>query len=47
LELAADLYGSKYGNEAFRLERKKIVIEPYEDVETYRLRDHYREYGVD
>jgi hypothetical protein len=46
LELAANLYDSKYGNEAFRLERKKIVIEPYADFETYELRDRYRRYGV-
>jgi uncharacterized membrane protein len=47
LELAAHLYDSKYGDEAFRLERKNIVIEPYADIETYELRDRYREYGVD
>lgn len=47
LELAADMYAAKYGDEAFRLERRKIVIEPYDDVETYELRDRYREYGVD
>jgi uncharacterized membrane protein len=47
LELAADLYRSKYGDRAFRLERKKIVIEPYADVETYELRDQYRAYGAD
>lgn len=47
LELAADMYAGKYGNEAFRTERKSIVIEPYDDVETYELRDRYREYGVD
>jgi uncharacterized membrane protein len=46
LELAADLYRSKYGDRAFRFERKKIVIEPYADVETYELRDCYREYGL-
>jgi hypothetical protein len=47
LELAADMYNSKYGDEAHRLERKKIVIEPYADVQTYELRDRYHEYGVD
>jgi uncharacterized membrane protein len=47
LELAGDLYRSKYGDRAFRLERNKIVIEPYADVETYELRDRYRKYGVD
>lgn len=47
LELAADLYGRKYGGRNFRYERKRIVIEPYEDLETYELRDRYREYGVD
>ena len=46
LELAADMYAGKYGDEAFRRERRKIVIEPYEDVETYELRDLYREYGA-
>lgn len=47
LDLAADMYDSKYGVRAYRLTRKKIVIEPYDDVETYELRDLYREYGVD
>jgi hypothetical protein len=47
LELAADLYQGKYGDRAFRWERKRVVIEPYADVETYELRDHYREYGAD
>jgi hypothetical protein len=47
LELAADLYRSKWGTEAFRLERKNVVIEPHKDVETYELRDHYRKYGAD
>lgn len=47
LELANDMYGLKYGPAEFRLERKKVVIEPYEDIETYELRDLYREYGVD
>lgn len=47
LELAAGMYDSKYGAREFRLERKKVVIEPYGDVETYELRDLYREYGVD
>lgn len=47
LELAAFMYGSRYGPEEFRLERKNVVIEPYSDVETYELRDLYREYGVD
>jgi hypothetical protein len=47
LELAEDMYAGKYGSEPFRLERQEIVIEPYEDVETYELRDRYREYGVD
>lgn len=47
LELAEDMYDTKYGARAFRVERKKVVIEPYGDVETYELRDLYREYGVD
>lgn len=47
LELAAEMYDTKYGDEAFRLDRKRVVIEPYQDLETYELRDHYREYGVD
>lgn len=47
LELAGGMYEEKYGDEAFRLEQKKIAIEPYEDIETYELRDLYREYGVD
>jgi uncharacterized membrane protein len=47
LELAAGLYQGKYGAEAFRLEQKRIAIQPYQDLETYELRDRYREYGVD
>lgn len=47
LELAAGLYQRKYGAEAFRLEQKKIAIQPYQDLETYELRDRYRKYGVD
>jgi hypothetical protein len=47
LELAADLYDSKYGDESLRRDRKTIVIAPYQDIETYELRDRYREYGVD
>lgn len=46
LELAADLYDSKYGSKAFRMDQKRIVIEPFQDFETYELRDRYREYGV-
>jgi uncharacterized membrane protein len=46
LELAAGLYQGKYGAEAFRLEQKRITIQPYQDLETYELRDRYREYGV-
>jgi uncharacterized membrane protein len=47
LELAASLYQGKYGAEASRLEQKKIAIQPYQDLETYELRDLYRKYGVD
>ena len=47
LELAAGLYQGKYGAEASRLEQKRIAIQPYQDLETYELRDRYREYGVD
>lgn len=47
LELAEDMYGSKYGDEALRVQRKKVTIEPYQDIETYELRDLYRDYGVD
>jgi len=47
LELAHDLYASKYGAEDLRLHQKKIRIEPYGDFETYELRDRYRTYGVD
>lgn len=46
LELAAYMYDSRYGPEDLRLARKNAVIEPYSDVETYELRDLYREYGV-
>jgi uncharacterized membrane protein len=47
LALAADLYQSKYGAEAFRVEQRTITIRPYQDLETYELRDRYRKYGVD
>lgn len=47
LELAEVMYASKYGDAVFRLERKEVAIEPYEDIETYELRDRYREFGVD
>lgn len=46
LELAAYMYDGRYGPEDLRLARKNVVIEPYSDVETYELRDLYREYGV-
>jgi uncharacterized membrane protein len=46
LELAASLYQSKYGAETYRLEQKRITIRPYQDLETYELRDRYRKYGV-
>lgn len=47
LELAEDMYANKFGEETFRVEQKTIAIEPYEDLETYELRDRYRVYGVD
>jgi hypothetical protein len=47
LELAASLYQSKYGAKASRVEQKRIAIQPYQDLETYELRDRYRKYGVD
>jgi hypothetical protein len=47
LELAGDLYAKKYGPEPFRLQQRRIQIEPYGDLETYELRDHHRTYGVD
>lgn len=47
LELATGLYHGKFGAEAPRLEQKRITIRPYQDLETYELRDRYRKYGVD
>lgn len=47
LELAEGLYQSKYGAEASRLAQQRIAIQPYQDLETYELRDLYREYEVD
>lgn len=47
INLAADMYDDKFGVKADRVRRNKVVIEPYDDVETYELRDLYREYGVD
>ncbi len=47
LELAASLYQRKFGAEGTRFEQKRIVIQPYQDLETYELRDRYRGYGVD
>jgi hypothetical protein len=46
LDLAAGLYQGKYGAEASRLAQTSITIQPYQDIETYELRDRYREYGV-
>lgn len=47
LSLAEDLYASKYGDEALRLQQRSIRIEPYSDFETFELRDLYRTHGVD
>jgi hypothetical protein len=47
LSLADDLYASKYGDAALRLEQRRVRIEPYGDFETYELRDSYRMHGVD
>jgi hypothetical protein len=47
LKVAAGLYQSKYGAENFRMQQKMITIQPYMDLETYELRDRYREHGVD
>lgn len=46
LDLADDLYASKYGPRMLRLQKRTVRIEPYADVETYELRDRYRTYGV-
>ncbi|MGY4870165.1 hypothetical protein [Mycolicibacterium elephantis] len=46
LDLADELYASKYGAEPLRLPQRRIRIEPYSDIETYELRDRYRTYGV-
>lgn len=47
LSLADDLYSGKYGAPELRIEQRNIRIEPYEDFETYELRDSYRIHGVD
>jgi uncharacterized membrane protein len=46
-ELAAVWYANKYGPESLRLKDNKILIEPFNDVETFELRGLYRNYGVD
>jgi hypothetical protein len=46
LELAGNLYATKYGPESARQEQRRVRIEPYGDFETYELRDHYRKHGV-
>ena len=47
MELAAVWYANKYGPEDLRTKHNKILIEPFNDVETYELRGLYRNYGVD
>ena len=46
LELAGELYTTKYGPASSRKEQRKVRIAPYGDFETYELRDHYRNHGV-
>ena len=46
LDLAEDLFASKYGSRERRLDQRNIRIQPYSDFETYELRDRYRTYGV-
>jgi hypothetical protein len=41
------LYARKFGPTTQRLQQRKIRIEPYNDLETYELRDQYRAYGVE
>jgi hypothetical protein len=47
LAIAEDLYSEKFGPEEARLARQNIRIEPYADLETYELRDRYRDYDVE
>ena len=47
LEVANALYARKFGPTTQRLQQRKIRIEPYNDLETYELRDQYRAYGVE
>lgn len=46
LAIAEDLYSEKFGPEDVRLEQRSIRIEPQGDLETYELRDRYRDYDV-
>ena len=46
LAIAEDLYSEKFGPESVRLELRNVRIEPYGDLETYELRDRYRDYDV-
>jgi len=46
LAIAEDLYSEKFGPEESRLALRDIRIEPYGDLETYELRDRYRDYDV-
>ncbi|MFC4244508.1 hypothetical protein ACFOYW_14115 [Gryllotalpicola reticulitermitis] len=46
LAIAEDLYAEKFGPEGERLAMRDIRIEPYLDLETYELRNRYRDYDV-
>jgi hypothetical protein len=46
LAIAEDLYSEKFGPEESRLGLRNVTIQPYGDLETYELRDRYRDYDV-
>jgi hypothetical protein len=46
VSIAEQVYADKCGPKPHRQQQRSIVIEPYEDLETYELRDRYRDYGV-
>lgn len=42
MSLAEEMYDSKYGPRAFRMQRQNIRVAGYDDVETYELRDRIK-----
>ena len=46
-EIADAWYADKFGPEKFRLQQRRVEIEPYGDLETYELRGLYAANGLD